>query len=84
MSDSLPYSGVVMVAVIRYAVVAHACIDSPCRSSAMVRIADATIVWSSAARNMPSISPASTVRIWRWLSCDDSEDPTYSQRCIVP
>src|SRR4051794_4542217 len=46
-SLSLPYSGVEIVDVMRYAVVAHAWIDSPLRSSAMVRIAVATIVWSS-------------------------------------
>ena len=57
MSLSLPYRGVVMVAVIRYAVVAQAWSDSPCRSSAMDRIDVATMVWSSAARNMPAMRP---------------------------
>src|SRR5665648_333660 len=65
MSESLPYSGVVIVDVIRYAVVTQACRDSPCRSSPMVRIAVATMVWSRAARNMPIISPPRIVRIWR-------------------
>src|SRR4051812_44029958 len=58
-----------MVAVIRYAVVTQACTDSPCRSSPMVRMAEATIVWSRAARNIPSISPASTSTICLWPSC---------------
>src|SRR4051794_25142157 len=75
MSESFPYSGVLIVAVIRYAVVTHAWTLRPCRSSPMVRIADATIVWSSAARNMPSISPDSTSRIWRWLSCTPPAGP---------
>ena len=44
MSDNLPYSGVVTVEVIRYAVVTQACADNPCRSSAMVRIEVETIV----------------------------------------
>ena len=57
MSESLPYSGVAIVEVIRNAVVAQACRSKPCRSSAMVRIAVETMVWSSAARNMPSIRP---------------------------
>ena len=52
----------------RYAVVTQACTDRPCRSSAMVRIEVATIVWSSAARNMPAIRPDRIVRICRWLS----------------
>src|SRR3954453_21522755 len=72
MSESLPYSGVEIVAVIRYAVVTHAWTLRPCRSSPIVRIAEVTIVWSSAARNMPSIRPPSTCTIWRWLNCDDA------------
>jgi hypothetical protein len=32
-----------------------------------VRIAVETTVWSRAARNMPSISPARIVRICRWV-----------------
>src|SRR5690349_5576966 len=51
----------------RYAVVAQACSSSPLRSSAMVRIAVATMVWSRAARNMPIISPTRIVTIWRWV-----------------
>ena len=46
--------------------VTQAWTDSPCRSSPIVRIAVETIVWSSAARNMPSISPDRIVRICRW------------------
>ena len=52
-----------MVAVMRYAVVAHAWCSRPLRSSAMVRIAVATMVWSRAARNMPIISPTRIVMI---------------------
>src|ERR1700712_4161348 len=79
MSDNLPYSGVEMVAVIRYAVVTQACTESPCRSSPMVRMADVTMVWSSAARNMPSISPPRISRICRWLSCDDDAAPAGTE-----
>ena len=51
------YRGVQNVAVSRYAVVTHARSDRPCRSSPMVRMDVAPIVWSSAARNMPIIRP---------------------------
>jgi hypothetical protein len=44
MSESLPYSGVEIVEVIRKAVVAHACRSKPWRSSAIVRVAVAMIV----------------------------------------
>ena len=33
----------------------------------MVRIDVLTIVWSSAPRNIPSISPDRIVRIWAWV-----------------
>ena len=33
----------------------------------MVRIAVATMVWSSAPRNIPIIRPPRIVRIWRWV-----------------
>lgn len=59
MSESLPYSGVEIVEVIRYAVVTQACRERPLRSS--------PIVWSRAARNMPIIRPSRIVRICRWL-----------------
>src|SRR6476661_8280818 len=59
--------GVVIVEVIRYAVVTHACTDSPCRSSAIVRIAVLTIVWSRAPRNIPSIRPDRIVSTWAWV-----------------
>ncbi len=65
MSPSLPYSGVLIVAVMRYAVVAQACWLRPLRSSAIVRIEVATIVWSSAAKNMPNIKPDKMVATWR-------------------
>ena len=53
-----------IVLVIRYAVVTQACAESPLSLSAMVRIEVATIVWSSAARNIPSMSPVRIVTIW--------------------
>jgi hypothetical protein len=56
----------VIVEVMRYAVVTHAWIDSPSRSSAMVRIDVLTMVWSSAPRNIPSSSPVRIVRICAW------------------
>src|ERR687884_1079666 len=59
-----------MVEVMRYAVVTQACRLSPLRSSAMVRIDVATIVWSRAARNIPDISPARMMTIWRWVKDD--------------
>ncbi len=68
MSESLPYSGVVTVEVIRYAVVTQAWADSPCRSSAMTRIEVLTIVWSRAASSMPAIRPNRMKRICLWVS----------------
>ena len=62
----------VIVAVIRYAVVTHAWMDRPLRSSAIVRIDVLTIVWSSEARNMPSISPERIVRTWAWVYSPDA------------
>src|SRR6478609_9436339 len=59
--------GVVIVEVIRYAVVTHACTDSPCRSSAIVRLAVLTIVWSRAPRNIRSIRPDRIVSTWAWV-----------------
>ena len=56
-----------MVEVIRYAVVTHAWMDRPSRSSAMVRIDVLTMVWSSAPRNIPSSSPVRIVRTWAWV-----------------
>ena len=38
----------------------------------MVRIEVATIVWSSAARNMPAIRPDRIVMICRWLISPDA------------
>src|SRR3954451_22045092 len=67
MSESLPYSGVEIVDVIRNAVVAQACSSKPWRSSAIVRVAVGMIVWSRAARNMPIIRPPRIVMICRWV-----------------
>ena len=57
-----------MVLVMRYAVVTHAWPARSLRSSAMTRMALATIVWSSAARNIPIISPTRIVTISLWES----------------
>jgi hypothetical protein len=45
--------------------------DSPFRSSAMVRMAVPTMDWSSAARNMPRSSPDRIVKI---CACEYSPD----------
>src|SRR6476619_5830720 len=39
----------------------------PLRSSAIVRIAVETMVWSSAARNIPDMRPARMMTICRWV-----------------
>src|SRR6478609_874127 len=57
-----------MVAVMRYAVVTQACPARSLRSSAITRIALATIVWSRAARNIPIIRPMRIVTISLWES----------------
>jgi hypothetical protein len=49
----------------------------PWRSSAIVRIDVATMVWSSAARNMPSINPERMVRICR---CESAALGSRSRR----
>src|SRR5580692_3610811 len=54
MSPSLPHNGVDTVEASRYAVITHDRCDNPCRSPAIVGSAVATIVWSSAASNIPS------------------------------
>src|SRR6476660_6652791 len=72
MSLNLPYSGVDTVEVTRYAVVAHAWLVCPLSLSAMVRIAADTMVWSRAARNMPSSNPDRISMIWLWVSRPDS------------
>ena len=55
-SPSLPHSGVDTVEANRYAVTTQVRWDAPCRSPTMVGRAVDTMVWSSAARNMPSSS----------------------------
>src|ERR687883_442174 len=60
----------------RYAVVTQACRLSPLRSSAMVRIEVATIVWSRAARNIPDMRPARMMTIWRWVKDDGASFTT--------
>ena len=54
-----------MVEARRYAVTTHERWFNPCRSPAMVGSAVDTIVWSSDARNMPSISAERITRIRR-------------------
>src|SRR6478735_899901 len=83
MSESLPYSGVEIVAVSRYAVVTQACRESPLRSSPMVRMDVATMVWSSAARNMPSIRPPRIVRISRWVGGTNVEAFVWAGGSVV-
>ena len=61
MSPSLPYSGVETVAASRYDVTTHERWLRPPRSPTIVGSAVETIVWSSAARNIPSISATNTV-----------------------
>ncbi len=52
--------------------VAQACRDNPPRSSAIVRIAAETTDWSSAAKNIPDISPISTSQISLWDICPEA------------
>ena len=60
MSPSLPQSGVEAVEASRYAVTIHDRCEAPPRSPTIVGNAVATIVWSSAASNMPSNKAMST------------------------
>ena len=80
MSLNFPYKGVVMVEVIKYAVVAQAWIDNPFKSSPIVLIAVATIVWSSAAKKRPNINPMSmgTTSLWSKYVFDESLLIEYS------
>src|SRR6476660_9548457 len=59
----------------RYAVVTQAWPARSLRSSAMTRMALATIVWSSAARNIPIMSPTRMVRISLWESTGRASGP---------
>src|SRR6478752_9191789 len=59
----------------RYAVVTHAWPARSLRSSAMTRMALATMVWSSAARNIPIMSPTRMVRISLWESTGRASGP---------
>src|SRR6478672_4084564 len=63
----LPYSGVVTVDATRYAVTTHERWFRPPRSPTIVGSAVATIVWSSAASSMPSMSPPRMTMICRWV-----------------
>src|SRR3954452_6334912 len=76
MSLNLPYSGVTIVEVMRYAGVAQAWMLRPLRSSAIVRIAVETIVWSSAARNIPDMRPARMTTTWRCVKDDGASGAT--------
>ena len=68
MSPSLPHSGVVAVEASMYAVTTQDRWLAPPRSPTIVGSAVATIVWSRAARNMPSITPANTSMTFRRFS----------------
>ena len=46
----------------------------------MTRMADATMVWSRAARNIPIMSPMRIVTIWRWVS--GSSRPTTGRAAV--
>ena len=59
-SPSLPHSGVEAVVASRYAVITQEMWFSPPRSPTIVGSAVDTMVWSSAASRMPSISAAYT------------------------
>src|SRR5665647_2904944 len=63
--------GVEIVDVIMYAVVTQTCWSRPCSSSAIVFMAVPTTFWSSAAKNMPDISPMRIVVIWCGVSSSD-------------
>src|SRR6478736_6869656 len=67
----------------RYAVVTHAWPARSLRSSAMTRMALATMVWSSAARNIPIISPTRMVRISLWESTGRASGPAPAGACAV-
>ena len=56
-SETLPYSGTVIVDARRYAVTTHDRCSKPWRSATIAGSAVATIVWSSAASIMPSTVP---------------------------
>ncbi|MCY1302879.1 hypothetical protein D9M68_766840 [compost metagenome] len=66
LSESLPYSGVVTVDTIRYAVTIHDRWPNPFRSLAMAGTAGITTVWSSAASRMHSTMPPMTRMMARW------------------
>ena len=64
----MPHSGVDAVLANRYDVMTHDSRSLRWKSPTMVGSAVETIVWSRAARNMPSISPDMITRIWRWVN----------------
>ena len=66
-SEILPHSGVAAVEVSRYAVTTQDSLSSPPSSEVILGSATPTMLWSSAARNMPAIRPLMTTRICRWL-----------------
>src|SRR4051795_3566635 len=68
MSPSFPYSGVEAVVASRYDVTTHERWLRPPRSPTIVGSAVETIVWSSAARNIPSIRAPKTVHSGRPVS----------------
>ena len=68
MSDSLPNSGVTAVAVKRYAVTTQDRSARLAKRRPMVGSAVATMVWSSAPRNIASMMPSTMLRTSGWVS----------------
>ena len=73
-SPNFPASAAAIVSVSRYAVTTQDRCPAPPSSPTIVGSAVETIVWSSAARNMPSRTVPNTTLIWRR---DSSEDVTH-------
>src|SRR6476659_9863450 len=69
MSDSLPNSGVIAVQASRYAVTTQLRFSTSCSVRPIVGSAGATMVCSSAERNMASRMPTMIARIEAWSSC---------------
>src|SRR5664280_272272 len=76
--------GVEIVDVIMYAVVTQTCWSRPCSSSAIVFMAVPTTFWSSAAKNMPDISPMRIVVICRGVSSSDERCAGVAVVVICP
>ena len=79
-SPSLPHSGVETVAASRYAVMTQAMCEPPFRSPTIVGSAVETMVWSSAASSIPSISAPMMSRTGRWLGRQRAVTVAYPVR----